>query len=92
MARPRTTAGVSRRSNGCFYYADCGYGISNSLGPVLVTTEEKIAAQIESIHALMRRPLSQPVTSVQMEARADRMKNIATTVKINGGRVRKEYE
>ena len=52
----------------------------------------KIDAMFGRIYQMMQKPAFEPETSNQMEARADRRRDITTSIKLNGGQVRPEYE
>lgn len=54
--------------------------------------ECRLQVALEGIHTMIEKPGSQELTSNQMKTRADYRRQIATGIKVSGGKVRSEYE
>lgn len=51
-----------------------------------------VKKEIDGIHSMMAMPGSEALTSNQMRSREDQRKHIATSIKLNGGRVSDPYK
>jgi hypothetical protein len=54
-------------------------------------SKARIDEVIKGIHRQMDKPGSMPMTSLQMKQRADRLRQMATGIKLQGGKVKPDY-